>query len=226
MANHICNDCNSSVPARLTTCPYCNSHNCGPAKSPASNLLLVIGAAIFGTIAVQYLPSTLISDWSAAIASVMPVPGDLPTMSTAAPSTPGDAPPPVQTSGRTYSIARYANIRNAKELGFDFSYRGANATLLVRNRPADDAIVILQVDGRLTCSSFNDGTVAVKFDDDQIRQFSCAEASDGSESVLFIRDEMRFVRHLKQTRSLTIKAEFFGSGRQQLKFDAAGSKWS
>lgn len=199
----------------------------------------VVGAAIFGVVVVQFLPSMPTSQGSA-VASTAPS-----IQPTKTPAVAGSTPPAVATerdnpatperaSNWNYSedadqmrgtVTKVAMIESTNELGFDFPYHTGNAILLLRKRPEDGLNVILKVDGQFTCNSFNDGFVSVKFDNDPIKKFSCTEPADGSIGTLFIQGERRFVERLRKAKSVTIEAEFFQAGRRQMRFDVGGLKW-
>ena len=124
------------------------------------------------------------------------------------------------------TMMRFASVTSENSLYFDFPYSGgATGTLQLRYRPDDGVAVMLEVSkGQFMCGGFGDGDVSAKFDDGPVEHYSCAEASDGSTNILFIRGEKRFVNHLRKSKMVVIEAEFFQAGRQQLVFDTAGLK--
>ena len=119
----------------------------------------------------------------------------------------------------------YAMIESENALEFGFPYAGGNATLVLRKRATDGLNVVLEIKGQFTCNSFNDETVAVKFDSGSIERYGCSEPADGSTGVLFINGAGRFVAKLKKAKSVIIEAQFYQQGRQQMQFDVAGLEW-
>ena len=120
---------------------------------------------------------------------------------------------------------RFASIESVNELSFGFPYDGGKATLMLRQRPTDGLNVILKISGQFLCNSFEDDTIAAKFDNGPVQNFRCAEPTDASTGVLFIRNEKRFVAKLKKAKALTIEAGFYQQGRRQMQFDVSGLNW-
>ena len=152
-----------------------------------------------------------------------------------APVTPGPStanrPPP---SKWTYSDdvdrmrgtkSHFASIASETELQFGFPYDGGKATLTIRQRPTDGLNAFLQIKAQFLCNQFNNETVAAKFDNLPIENYSCSEPSDGSTGFLFIRGASRFVSHLKKAKILTLEAPFYQYGRRQMQFDVSGLVW-
>ena len=146
------------------------------------------------------------------------------------PSTAGNPPP----SNWTYSDdvdqmrgtkTHFASISSETELQFGFPYDGGKATLTIRQRPTDGLNIFLQIKAQFLCSQFNNETVAAKFDNLPIENYSCSEPSDGSTGFLFVRGASRFVSHLKKAKTLTLEAPFYQYGRRQMAFDVRGLVW-
>ena len=121
---------------------------------------------------------------------------------------------------------RYASLNSDNELSFQFPYNGGSTgELTLRVSPKYGKDVILQVTkGQFLCS-FEGCYVHVKFDNRPIVQYGAAEPSDGTSNLIFIHNYAGFVQQLKHAKKLTIEAEFYQEGRQQLEFSAAGLNW-
>jgi hypothetical protein len=150
-------------------------------------------------------------------------------------ATPAKAPTPAPTPTKwRYSqdadkmrgtVTTYASLESDSELHFGFPYGTNRATLVIRRRPSDGLNVMLQVKGQFLCSSLRDETVAAKFDDSGIENYSCSEPSDASTGLIFIGDASRFLSRLRHAKTLILEAPFFQAGRQQMDFDVRGLEW-
>jgi hypothetical protein len=143
------------------------------------------------------------------------------------------APEPVRSKWR-YSqdtdkmrgtVTAYASLESETELHFGFPYGSNKAMLIVRRRPSDGLNVMLQVKGQFLCSRFHDETVAAKFDDSKIENYSCSEPSDATTGLIFISGAPRFLSRLRHAKALILEAPFFQEGRQQVEFDVRGLEW-
>jgi hypothetical protein len=70
-----------------------------------------------------------------------------------------------------------------------------------------------------------DAYVHVKFDNQPIVQYGAAEAADGRSDMIFIENYAGFVQRLRRAKKVTIEAEFYQSGWQQLEFSPTGLNW-
>jgi len=189
---------------------------------------------LFGIAFVQLLPSTKSPSTDAALASEGPSTSSAPGRAATTPNDLNGAAQPVTTSKWSYSqdadqmrgtITKYAVLQSSNELSFGFPYHGGNATLHLRHSPKDGMRVLLSVDGQFLCNSFSNTTVSVKFDSGPIRKFGCTDTAEGTTGVVFINSEKRFVDLLKKAQFVTIEADFFQSGPQQMTFNVAGLNW-
>lgn len=123
-------------------------------------------------------------------------------------------------------ITKYAELDSDNQLFFDFPYNGGSTgELSLRVSPKFGKDVILQVSkGQFLCS-FDGCTVHVKFDNQPIVSYDAAEASDGTSNLIFIHNYVSFVQHLKHAKKVTIEAQFYQSGWQQIEFSPAGLNW-
>jgi hypothetical protein len=122
---------------------------------------------------------------------------------------------------------RYASVQSINKLYFDLPYSGgSSATLMLRKSPEFGRDVILSIEkGQFLCNSYDGCTVAMRFDSGKVEKYSAVEPSDGSSDVLFLRPYEKIVSKLRNSKHLTIEAEFYREGRQQIEFDVAGLNW-
>ncbi|WP_404479333.1 hypothetical protein [Novosphingobium sp. BL-52-GroH] len=125
--------------------------------------------------------------------------------------------------GTTY----YASLRASNTLSLGFPYGDQDGKVLVRQSPQFGFDILVGVDsGQVLCNSFSDSYVNVKFDDGPIRRYSCTDASDGTNNMVFIQGAKGFLSNLKKSKKMVVEAEFYQNGMQQMIFDTAGLKWS
>ena len=121
--------------------------------------------------------------------------------------------------------SHFAMLESENTLNFGFPYGDSTGKMVLRRKGKSSDVMIQISGGQFLCNAFNGDTVVVKFDDDAIRHFECAESSDGDTKVIFLRNAGRFVKGLKESSRVQIEAQFFQAGLQQLAFNSAGLKW-
>ena len=123
-------------------------------------------------------------------------------------------------------ITKYAELDSDNLLNFEFPYNGGSTgDLMLRISPKYGKDVILEVSkGQFLCT-FEGCTVHVKFDNQPIVSYGAAEAADGRSDMIFIHNYAGFVQHLKHAKKVTIEAEFYQAGWQQIEFSPAGLNW-
>jgi hypothetical protein len=122
---------------------------------------------------------------------------------------------------------RVARVQSTNSLHFDFPYGEAFGQISVRQSPRFGFDIFLTIDnGQFVCHSFTGGRIAVKFDDEPIRNYPCNDAADGSPTILFMGNERDFLNRLRRAQHVVIEADFYQAGRQQLRFDVAGLHWN
>jgi hypothetical protein len=120
--------------------------------------------------------------------------------------------------------SKFATIRSENELDFEFPYNGGSgAEITVRRNKRDGLDVYIRIDkGQFLCNSFSGTSIAAKFDDGPIQQFTCTDSSSGESEYAFIPNAQRFLTALKGSERVMIEAEFYQYGRGQYTFDTAG----
>jgi hypothetical protein len=122
------------------------------------------------------------------------------------------------------TLTRLAKLESENKLNLCFPYGESSGYIVLRRAGGELAVMLAMDDGRFVCNSIG-GNVSVKFDDGGIQRFECAETTDGTANVIFLRSASRFVRELKDSKRVQIEAEFFRAGLQQLAFSTAGLSW-
>lgn len=121
---------------------------------------------------------------------------------------------------------RSANIESANRLDFAFPYDGgATATLSLRKIGGDLNVMISVDKGQFICYGMGNTEVRAKFDGREVEDYTCGQASDGSNNVIFIRSESSFLDSLKKAKVLIIEATFYQAGARQMTFHVAGLNW-
>ena len=121
---------------------------------------------------------------------------------------------------------KYAELDSDNLLSFDFPYNGGSTgDLMLRVSAKYGKDVILEVSkGQFLCT-FEGCYVHVKFDNQPIVQYGAAEAADGRSDMIFIHNYPGFVQRLRHAKKITIEAEFYQAGWQQLEFSPTGLNW-
>ena len=105
---------------------------------------------------------------------------------------------------------------------FPFPYNGGSTLELnIRNRKQDGISVALIIKkGQFTCH--DECSIHAKFDDEKIERFGTTRSSSGKPDLIFISPNGRFIAKLKQSKKLTVEADFYKVGSEQFQFDVAG----
>lgn len=122
---------------------------------------------------------------------------------------------------------KYALVGSLNTLNFAFPYQGEQrATLQLRKHPKHGKDVILSIKkGQFLCNNYNGCKVAVKFDNNKVKNYSAIGASDHDSTVLFIKNYKSFVLKAKKSKKIYIEAEFFREGSRVLEFNTEGLKF-
>lgn len=119
-----------------------------------------------------------------------------------------------------------ASVVSTNQLDFAFPYHGGSSgKLLLRRKDGELSVMIFISKGQFTCFDYQDDKVAMKFDAGPVLQYACSRADDGRTDVIFISPEQEILERLRKSKRLTVEAQFFQAGRQQLTFDTAGLNW-
>lgn len=103
-------------------------------------------------------------------------------------------------------------------------YGDTTPELNIRRDPKFGFDIYITSDGQPLCP-FQEEHVSVKFDDGPVREWGCAEASDGSPGIVFFNGESSLLDHLKNSKKMMVEIQYYDAGRQQITFPVAGLKW-
>jgi hypothetical protein len=133
-------------------------------------------------------------------------------------------PPPSQWQYRASEdpmggVTAVAQIESANDFEFDFPYQGRqHATLVIRNDGGYDVMLVIER-GQFVCTF--GCSVQVRFDDGEAQRWRATEPSDYDTTVLFLRNESKFIKQLRKAKTLRIAADFFQEGTRVLEFPVA-----
>ena len=122
--------------------------------------------------------------------------------------------------------SRYATLDAENTINLDFPYGEQRGQILIRKSPKFGSDLLVGVpSGQILCRSFQDSYISAKFDNGGIERFGCTDASDGTNNMVFLIDDRKFLQKLKRSKKLIVEAEFFQNGIQQMTFDTSNLKW-
>jgi hypothetical protein len=122
--------------------------------------------------------------------------------------------------------SRFASLDAENTINLDFPYGEQRGQILIRDSAKFGFDILVGVpSGQVLCNSFQNTYLSVKFDNGGIERFGCTDASDGTNNMVFLNSEKRFLEKLKKSKKLIVEAEFFQNGVQQMTFDTANLDW-
>lgn len=226
MALMKCKECGGPVSSEAKSCPKCGAKPPKRTSWPAVVFACLVGFVVLRSLFTDRAPATPTA------------PSNSPNAATALvatePNKPSTPPPAIVTPNSVeaweYSRendpmsgkpAAYAKLLSQNSLSLDFSYRGRNhGQLMVRQHPKWGLDVLLEVEqGQMLCRSYNDSCkVTIRFDDGPPQRFGGAEPEDNSSTVIFLRDEARFLKEASKAKRILVQATFYKNGEQLLEF--------
>lgn len=119
---------------------------------------------------------------------------------------------------------RTAYTSSTNTMSLDFPYQGEqHATLRIRSHPRYGHDIIVDIEqGQILCQSYEDCTIAVRFDNGPLQHFSAVGPSDNSSDSVFIRSYDRFVGLMKKAKRVTVELPIFQAGNHAMIFDVSG----
>lgn len=123
------------------------------------------------------------------------------------------------------STSRWATVEATKEITLDWPYGASTPKLTVRYMKQHGTDVMISINGQITCNSFRNDNVAVKFDDGPIERWTCNGSADGTSDTAFLSPAKRFISKLKGAKKVTIEAPVYQAGNVQMTFPVDGLKW-
>lgn len=118
-------------------------------------------------------------------------------------------------------------VKSENTVTFGFPYQGEQrGRLEFRKHPKYGKDVLLQIErGQFVCG-IDQCTVAVRFDDGAVQQFSAGTPDDNSTETLFIRNYSRFVSQAAKAKRVVISATVYQEGDRAFTFNVSGLDWT
>lgn len=128
----------------------------------------------------------------------------------------------------TSRIQHKASIESENTVSFDFPYRGEqHGTLILRDHPTHGRDVMFSIEkGQLLCRSYEDCQIRVRFDGGSPQRWSAIGPSDNSTTLIFLRNEARFIQLLRKSKVVRLQVAVYQQGEPVFEFDVEGFDWS
>lgn len=213
-----CSECGTDVSTTAKTCPKCGAKVVVPKKQwkDLSLFQKLAGLALVGVVGYfAFNAGTGIKEKTDIEHYGKPAEKHEWTYSTGAPDK--------MTGGVTTS----ATLISESVLQFGFPYKDSVPSLTVMrttDKKGTRENVLLEVSkGQFLC--FQACSISVKFDNGAIQKFSAWKPSDGTTTILYLRDVKPFVEQLKKSKRVLIEADFYKNAGTQMEFTSADLKW-
>lgn len=110
----------------------------------------------------------------------------------------------------------WATLESNNSLKLKFPYAGRNyGTIYIRQHPKSGLNVMVSVEqGQILCSTFDECSVTVRFDDGRPITFSAVGPSDHSSNKLFLHGEAKFVAEAKKAKRILVALTMYQAGQQ------------
>lgn len=120
---------------------------------------------------------------------------------------------------------RFASSASTNTVDMGFPYDTVQMRIMLRDHAEHGRDIMLVVsEGQYQCG-YRGCSISAKFDDGEIQTFSVNEADGGTNGVLFIQNQPRFLAALRSAERVTIEARFYSRGSQQFSFNIGGLQW-
>ena len=128
-----------------------------------------------------------------------------------------------RTDEMTGKVSRFASLKSSNTVTLCSPYGGEQrADLTVRNHASFGKSILFMIErGQLLCSSWDGCRITVRFDDGEPQTWRASTASDGSSTMLFLRNYDSFVRQLRGASTVRIRVELYQNGSQTFTFNVA-----
>jgi hypothetical protein len=128
----------------------------------------------------------------------------------------------------TSKIKRKASIESENTVSFAFPYRGEqHGTLILRDHPTHGRDVMFSIEkGQLLCRSYEDCQIRVRFDGGSPQRWSAIGPSDNSTTLIFLRNQARFVQLLRKSKVVLLQVPVYQQGDPIFEFEVGGFDWS
>jgi len=236
MAQKSCEGCRRILDASATVCPECGrpSPIGGFFPKTALGWIFVVIVGVIALSCFLKVPGDGAATPPPPGASRTSPPGAMPETPSPAPATTAVQPVPPSAQWRyadSYDEMRQesthtACLTSANELQFEFPYAGGStASICFRQSLSAGFDAWLDIErGQFMCGM--GCTLRVKFDDGQVQAMAGAGASDGTATMVFFRNAIRFLSGTRAARRVVIEADFYQAGSRQMVFEnVSGLAW-
>jgi hypothetical protein len=117
-----------------------------------------------------------------------------------------------------------ARIKSENAVNFGFPYDGSQKGLLtLRKDPKHGYDAYFSVDqGQILCRSYDGCSISIRFDDNEVQNYSATGPSDLSTTTIFINNFDRFYAKLKNAKVVKIQVPFYQEGERVFEFKVDG----
>ncbi len=125
-------------------------------------------------------------------------------------------------SGKTYKLA---SLKSENSINLDFPYSGQQkGTLSIRRHPRWGFDIYLRVEkGQiLSTSSWDNKTMVIRFDNEEVNNWRYNEPSDNSSDYIFVASEDRFYSKLLSSEKIYITINMYQDGQKTFIFKVKG----
>ncbi len=130
------------------------------------------------------------------------------------------------TNAMDDSKTYFASLEANEVMKFDFPYEGGvKIQLYLRNMSKKNEVFLVISQGQFISSILGNKSILVRFDKNKAEKYNYIMPSDGSSETIFITQQSKFIKKLKQSQKLTVQCEFFNEGRRTLTFNTKGLDW-
>lgn len=111
---------------------------------------------------------------------------------------------------------------------FGFPYQGGTIGILqLVQHPRNGLNVVVNIEnGQLTCHSFTNCRILVRFDDRPPIKFRGVEPIGHDTKTIFLEPEAKFLKELRKSTHLVIELPFFNEGNRLFHFNTADLEWN
>lgn len=216
-----CKECATEVSSKAETCPKCGARFAS--KQLGCNTL--IGVVFLGTLIIFAISNGSNNDSSSSSTNT-----NLIQTNENQPLPASNPEPVILGTQWSYSqvadamskgMAYHAVVSSSNTVEFDFPYAGAqHARLNLRIDPRYGKDIIFSIEkGQILCTSYENCTVLVRFDDEQATNYSAVGSSDNSTETIFIYNYGRFVEKMLKAKQVLISTNIYQQGAPVFEFD-------
>ncbi len=130
-----------------------------------------------------------------------------------------------KTSDRQGKPIEKASVISPDRLNVGFPDNTVATALFTLRRTGNGTTAYLQVSQGQFNSSYQGGSVRIRFDGQPWKTYAYSPAANGTGTTIFFDAVAPLIAQLKSARRMTIEVVFNGQGRQQASFPVAGLRW-